>query len=188
MWQGNQYLNFDVQSGYQTLDEDFGFSFNTAVNSSLQDLNAIRIYINHNYGTNSFNTSVLLQVIFYYILIPSIICLLFVLCKIFNNINQALDIIFYDKYFSYVAQINPKYVISLALTGKINSTKTETIYSGSVTTLTPFFYYKTFSFESEVGIQEKKLNGVVGLQIDSSNFKVEFHGKITQFSIFFICN
>ncbi|XP_060856834.1 uncharacterized protein LOC132934536 [Metopolophium dirhodum] len=133
MWQGNQYLNFDVQSGYQTLDEDFGFSFNTAVNSSLQDLNAIRIYINHNYGTNSFKTSVLLQ-------------------------------------------INPKYVISLALTGKINSTKTETIYSGSVTTLTPFFYYKTFSFDSEVGIQEKKLNGVVGLQIDSSNFKVEFHG------------
>lgn len=64
MWQGNQYLDFDVQSGYQTLDEDFGFSFNTAVNSSLQDLNAIRIYVSHNYGTNSFNTSVLLQVIF----------------------------------------------------------------------------------------------------------------------------
>jgi hypothetical protein len=63
MWQGTQYLDFDVQSGYQTLDEEFGFSFNTAVNSSLQDLNAIRIYINHNYGTNSFNTTVLLQVI-----------------------------------------------------------------------------------------------------------------------------
>lgn len=63
MWQGSQYLNFDIQSGYHTLEEDFGFSFNTAVNSSLQDLNAIRIYINHNYGTNSFNTSVLLQVI-----------------------------------------------------------------------------------------------------------------------------
>ncbi|VVC30431.1 Hypothetical protein CINCED_3A001550 [Cinara cedri] len=133
MWQGNQYLNFDVQSGYHTLDEDFGVSFNAGVNSSLQDLNAIRIYVNHNYGTNSFNTSVLLQ-------------------------------------------INPKYVISLAVTGKINSTKTETIYSGSITTLTPFFYYKTFSFEAEVGFQEKKLNGIVGLQIDSSNFKAEFHG------------
>lgn len=63
MWQGSQYMNFDVQSGYHTLDEDFGFSFNAAVNSSLQDLNAIRIYVNHNYGTNSFNTSILLQVI-----------------------------------------------------------------------------------------------------------------------------
>lgn len=64
MWQGNQYMNFDVQSGYHTLDEDFGFSFNAAVNSSLQDLNAIRIYVNHNYGVNSFNTSILLQVKF----------------------------------------------------------------------------------------------------------------------------
>lgn len=62
MWQGSQYLNFDVQSGYHTLEEDFGLSFNAAVNSSLQDLNAIRIYVDHNYGTNSFNTSVLLQV------------------------------------------------------------------------------------------------------------------------------
>lgn len=62
MWQGSQYLHFDVQSGYHTLEEDFGFSFNAAVKSSLQDLNAIRIYVNHNYGTNSFNTSVLLQV------------------------------------------------------------------------------------------------------------------------------
>jgi len=70
----------------------------------------------------------------------------------------------------------------LAVTGKINSTKTETVYSGSVTTLTPFFYYKTFSFESEVGFQEKKLNGFVGLQIDASNFKVEFHGKVDGFS------
>ncbi|XP_025406452.1 uncharacterized protein LOC112680523 [Sipha flava] len=133
MWQISQYLNFDVQSGYHTLDEDFGFSFNTAVRSSLQDLNAIRIYLNHNYGISNFNTSVLLQ-------------------------------------------INPKYVISLAVTGKINSTKTETIYSGSITTLTPFFYYKAFNFEIEVGFQEKKLNGFIGLQIDSSNFKVEFHG------------
>jgi len=63
MWQGSQYLNFDVQSGYHTWEEDFGLSFNAAVNSSLQDLNAIRIYVDHNYGTNSFNTSVLLQVI-----------------------------------------------------------------------------------------------------------------------------
>jgi hypothetical protein len=65
MWQISQYLNFDVQSGYHTLDEDFGFSFNTAVRSSLQDLNAIRIYLNHNYGISNFNTSVLLQVIKY---------------------------------------------------------------------------------------------------------------------------
>lgn len=79
----------------------------------------------------------------------------------------------------FYIQINPKYVISLGVTGKINSTKTETIYSGSITTLTPFFYYKTFSFETEVGFQEKKLNGIIGLQIDASNFKVEFHGKIT---------
>lgn len=77
-------------------------------------------------------------------------------------------------------------MISLALTGKINSTKTETIYSGSVTTLTPFFYYKVFSFAAEVGFQEKKLNGVVGLQIDSSNFKVEFHGKTVKNPYLFI--
>lgn len=101
MWQGNQYLNFDVQSGYQTLDEDFGFSFNTAVNSSLQDLNAIRIYINHNYGTNSFNTSVLLQVIYYYALIPNII-LFFIFCKTFENIDYSI-LFFYDKYLFYVA-------------------------------------------------------------------------------------
>lgn len=62
MWQAGQYLNFDVQSGYHTLDEEFGFSFNTAVNSSLQDLNAIRMYFSHNYGVSSFNTSVMLQV------------------------------------------------------------------------------------------------------------------------------
>jgi len=84
MWQGNQYLNFDVQSGYQTLDEDFGFSFNTAVNSSLQDLNAIRIYINHNYGTNSFNTSVLLQVM--YLILPKYLIYTF----FFLNINYSI--------------------------------------------------------------------------------------------------
>ncbi|XP_050528812.1 uncharacterized protein LOC126898616 isoform X2 [Daktulosphaira vitifoliae] len=133
VWQGTQYLNFDVQSGYYTLEDDFGFSFNTAVKSSLKDLNAIRVYINHNYGTNSFNTSISLQ-------------------------------------------INPKYVISLSIMGKINTTKTETIYSGYISTLTPFFYYKMFNFETQVGFQEKKLKGIMRLQIDESNFTAEFHG------------